>query len=251
MKNNRILQIVFAIPWIAFGILHFMYADFVATLVPAFMPFKSFWTYFTGTAMIAAGISFLINKFSSLAANLLGLMLTGFILLIHIPKLATAFADINAWTRPLQDIALACTCFILANSLSSNSISGKIAKVSRYVFAFAIIGFGVQQIFDLDFLTAKIPAYFPARFFWTYLTAIIMFASAISLIINKKARSAVFVLGMFLLVINLLNYAFLLFGNLSNAQIWTAAMVIWAVTIGIFILANSLLNKDITAIQGK
>lgn len=244
MKNNRVLQIVFAIPWIAFGILHFMYADLVATLVPAFIPFKSFWAYFTGTAMIAAGISFITNKFSSLAANLLGLMLTGFILLIHIPKLATNFSDINVWTRPLQDISLTCACFILASSLSSNGISGSIAKVSRYVFAAAIIGFGVQQIFDLDFLTAKIPVYFPARIFWTYLISIVMFASAVSIIINKKARSAVFVLGIFLLVVNLPNYAFPLVGNLFNAQLWTMAMVVWAVTTGIFILANSLSSRD-------
>lgn len=244
MKNNRVLQIVFAIPWIAFGILHFLYAGFVATLVPSFMPFKLFWTYFTGAAMIAAGISFLAGRFSSLAAKLLGVMLTEFILLIHVPKLAVSFSDITAWTRPLQDISLACACFILANSLSSNKVSDKIAKISRYVFAFAIIGFGVQQIYDLDFLTAKIPGFFPARFFWNYLTSIVMFASAVSIIINKKARVTTFILGIFLLIINVLNYAFLLLGNLSNAQIWTPAMVVWAVTLGVFILANSLSNKD-------
>lgn len=245
MKNNRILQVVFAIPWIAFGILHFLYADFVATLVPAFMPFKLFWTYFTGTAMIAAGISFLLNKFSSLAANLLGLMLTGFILLIHVPQLAIGFGDVNSWTRPLQDIALACACFIFANALSPNGISGKIASVSRYVFAAAIIGFGVQQIFfETKFVTASIPGFFPARMFWFYLTAIVMFASAASIIINKKARLTTFILGILLLVINLSNYAFLLFADLSNAQVWTAAMVVWAVTVGVFILANSLSNGD-------
>lgn len=244
MKNNRILQLVFAIPWIAFGILHFLYAGFVATLVPSFMPFKLFWAYFTGAAMIAAGISFLVSRFSPLAANLLGAMLTEFILLIHIPKLATAFGDINAWTRPLQDISLACACFIFANALSSNGVSGKIAKVSRYVFAFAIIGFGVQQIYDLDFLTAKIPSFIPARYFCNYLTSIVIFAAAFSIIVDKKAHLTTFILGIFLLVINVLNYAFLLSGNLSNAQIWTPAMVVWAVTVGVFILANSLSNKD-------
>lgn len=194
--------------------------------------------------MFAAGISFLVNRFSSLAAKLLGVMLTGFILLIHVPKLTTAFADINAWTRPLQDISLVCACFIFADALSSDGFSGKIAKVSRYVFAAAIIGFGIQQIYDLDFMTAKIPNFFPVRYFWNYLTAIVMFASAVSIIINKKARSAVFILGIFLLVINLLNYGSKLVANLSNAQIWTPAMVVLAVTIGIFILANSLSDRD-------
>src|SRR6185369_569325 len=110
--KERIIQTLFAIPWIIFAIQHYLYADFVATLVPGFMPFKLFWAYFTGTAMIAAGVSFIVNRYSKLAAILLGAMLTGFILLIHVFVVAGAAAEskIEAKTliRPVQDIALAC-----------------------------------------------------------------------------------------------------------------------------------------------
>ena len=74
MKNTtRSARILFAIPWIVFGIQHYMYADFVATLVPAYMPARIFWAYLTGTAMIAAGISFVIGVKVRLAATLLGI----------------------------------------------------------------------------------------------------------------------------------------------------------------------------------
>src|SRR4051812_20487690 len=116
-KNTiKIIRVLYAIPWIVFGVQHFIYASFVATLVPSFMPFKLFLAYFTGTAMITAGISFIINKAGSLAAMLLGLMLTLFILLIHIPAIISKPFTADILTRPLQDVALACASFLLAST---------------------------------------------------------------------------------------------------------------------------------------
>ena len=117
-KTIRILLVLFAVPWLVFGIQHFMYADFVATLVPAYFPARLFWAYFTGTAMVAAGISFIVNRMAWLAAALLGTMLVMFILLIHIPKLIGDSSVIQNWTRALQDIALASIAFMLAGNLS-------------------------------------------------------------------------------------------------------------------------------------
>ena len=42
---------------IVFGAQHFMYASFIAFLIPAWIPGHLFWAYFTGTAFIAAGLS--------------------------------------------------------------------------------------------------------------------------------------------------------------------------------------------------
>jgi uncharacterized membrane protein len=243
-KYDRIFQILFAIPWLVFGVQHFMYAEFVATLVPAFMPLKLFWAYFTGTAMIAAGISFIVNKFSKLAAILLGLMLTGFILLIHISVVSGNPAEAKVWTRPVQDIALAAACFLLAGRASqpgsSAGILAQIVKISRYVFAAMLIAFGVQQFLKLDFMTAQVPAFLPLRSFWVYLTGIALIVAGVSVIINKKARLAGFALGIWLLVINLLNYIYLLANDLHNPVLWTGAMINFAITFGVFILASSL-----------
>lgn len=249
---GRIIQTLFAIPWIIFGIQHYLYADFVSTLVPSFMPFRLFWAYFTGTAMIAAGLSFIANRFSKLAAILLGAMLIGFILLIHVFVVAGAAAEakIEAKTfiRPVQDIALACAAFLLAANLSRpETISGAlsaIVKICRYIFAVMLIVFGAQQFSDLDFLTAKIPLYFPLRVFWVYLMGIAMIVTGLAVIINQKARLATLSLGVFMLLINLLNYGYLLANNLHEPVLWTGAMVNLAVTFGVFILADSLENPN-------
>jgi len=245
-KYSRIFQILFAFPWIVFGIQHFMYAEFVATLVPAFMPFKSFWVYLTGTAMIAAGISLIVDKLSALAALSLGSMLAGFIGLIHLFVVAGDPADVKLWTRPAQDVALAAACLLLAGSGLSPSastgarISEKALKISRFVFALMLLAFGVQQFFDLDFVTAKVPLFVPARMFWVYLTGAALIAAAGGVIIDKKARRTAFALGFYLLAVNFLNYGVLLAKDLHNPQLWTALMLNWALTVGVFILANSL-----------
>ncbi|MDQ6763682.1 MAG: hypothetical protein M3015_13770, partial [Bacteroidota bacterium] len=46
-----------AITMVAFGIDHFLYTDFVATLVPAWLPAHVFWTYFAGIALILSGLA--------------------------------------------------------------------------------------------------------------------------------------------------------------------------------------------------
>ncbi len=118
-KHIKIIRLLFAVPWLVFGGQHFLYADFVAGLVPALLRLKLFWAYLTGAAMIAAGISFIVHRFASLAAVLLGVMLTIFILLIHVPALLTQPFNVAVLTRHLQDAALACASFLLAGVLSN------------------------------------------------------------------------------------------------------------------------------------
>jgi uncharacterized membrane protein len=51
-----------------FGIEHFLYAAFVATLVPSWIPGSYFWTYFAGVALVAAGVAMIVGIQARLAA---------------------------------------------------------------------------------------------------------------------------------------------------------------------------------------
>ena len=244
MKNNtRIAQIFFGIPWLVFGLQHFLYGEFVASLVPAFMPFKLFWAYFTGAAMFAAGLSFIVNRFTRIAALLLGLMLSLFILLIHVPALFAKPFAVAAWTRPLQDTALACAAFLLAKLIADRwseiKISSKISSVLLYKFAAVLIGFGVQQFFNLDFLTAKIPPFLPLRIVFVYLMGTAMIVAGISVFFNRKRQIILTALGIFMLIAGLLNHIFILAMDIRQPLLWTAAMLDLAVTAGVFIVADA------------
>jgi uncharacterized membrane protein YphA (DoxX/SURF4 family) len=86
-RNGRIL---FAISLIVFAVQHFLYADFIATLVPAWIPFKLFWAYFIGVAFSLSCISILTNIKTRLACALLGFMFLFWVIFLHLPRVAAA-----------------------------------------------------------------------------------------------------------------------------------------------------------------
>ncbi len=238
--NNRLVQILFGIPWLVFGLQHFLYSDFVANLVPAYFPARLVWVYFTGAAMFASGLSFIFNVRARLAAALLDVMLLVFILLLHTRTLANDSSAIN-WTRALQDAAIASAAFMLAGILSKgeNDFLSAVAKISRYIFAALLIVFGIQQFLNLDFLTTKVAAYLPLRIFWVYLTGALMIITGGCVLINKKARFAALTLGVLMIILNLLLHVYQLALAPHTPLLWTAAMLDLTITCGVFFLAET------------
>lgn len=105
LRNTGIL--FFAVTMIAFGYDHFLYTDFVATLIPAWIPRPVFWTYFAGIALMAAGAAILFRLLHTVAAFLLAGMLLAWILVLHIPRTVDDFSGNkgNEMTSVYQAIA--------------------------------------------------------------------------------------------------------------------------------------------------
>jgi putative oxidoreductase len=78
-------RITFAIPFLFFGIVHFMNAQSMGGMIPGFLPGDAFWIYLTGIAHILAAIAILIKKWVKIATILLAVMLLIFALAIHLP----------------------------------------------------------------------------------------------------------------------------------------------------------------------
>jgi len=75
---------------VAFGICHFLYARPIATLVPAWIPWHRFWTYFAGSCLIGSGTAIILKIKLRLSGSLLGTMIFLWVLMLHIPR---AIAD--------------------------------------------------------------------------------------------------------------------------------------------------------------
>lgn len=69
-----------------FGVLHLVYPQSVADLVPPWYPFPMFWAYFTAFAQIGAGLAIATRVLPRLAATLAGLMYGLWGLTLHIPR---------------------------------------------------------------------------------------------------------------------------------------------------------------------
>ena len=105
---------------VVFGIDHFLYPAFVASLVPAWIPGNIFWTYFAGLALIAGGLGIILNIKARLAANLLGIMLFIWLIILHIPHaLADPSGSLgNEWTSVFEALAYSGIAFILGQTLA-------------------------------------------------------------------------------------------------------------------------------------
>lgn len=82
-----ISKIIFAVPFLCFGIFHLMKAKGMAGMVPDFLPFHLFWVIITGLCLIAAAFSLIINKYVKLAMFLLAVFLLVMILFMHLPAI--------------------------------------------------------------------------------------------------------------------------------------------------------------------
>lgn len=104
---------IFALPFAVFGLMHFMMADNMAGLVPAYVPGGVIWVYLTGAALLAASVAIMINKKAKLASFLLGVLMVVFALTIHLA--AVIGGDQMSMGSFLKDMALAGAAFFYSS----------------------------------------------------------------------------------------------------------------------------------------
>jgi uncharacterized membrane protein len=78
---------LFGVACVVFGLSHFVYADFTAGMIPHWLPLRLGLAYATGTGHLVAGLAILFGIRPRLAATLEALMMSSFVLLVHIPSL--------------------------------------------------------------------------------------------------------------------------------------------------------------------
>ena len=102
------------------GVQHFIYIQFVAMMVPAWIPGATYWAYFAGIALIAGGIGLIVPKTARLAATLSGIMIFSWVLLLHIPRALSAATDVqskNEWIAVFEALSMSGIAFVLAGKL--------------------------------------------------------------------------------------------------------------------------------------
>jgi uncharacterized membrane protein len=110
--------LLLAIFLIICGVQHFVYAGFVDTLVPAWIPpGQRFWTYFTGVALIAGGVGLLLPRTVRAAAFLSGVMVFLWVLLLHIPRAMSEANQANELAGVFEALAISGVAFLIAGSI--------------------------------------------------------------------------------------------------------------------------------------
>jgi uncharacterized membrane protein YphA (DoxX/SURF4 family) len=106
----------FSITMISFGIDHFLYTKYVASLVPPWIPGHKFWTYFAAVALIGSGIAIILKIKLRVIATLLGAMIFLWFIFLHLPKTLTPpLADKGSeLTSAFSALAFSGIAFVIA-----------------------------------------------------------------------------------------------------------------------------------------
>jgi uncharacterized membrane protein len=78
---------LFAVACVVFGLSHFVYASFTADMIPHWLPLRPALAYATGAGHLVAGLAILLGIRPRLAATLEALMMSSFVILVHVPSL--------------------------------------------------------------------------------------------------------------------------------------------------------------------
>ncbi|RSL16717.1 hypothetical protein EDE15_2239 [Edaphobacter aggregans] len=115
----------FAFLLIVFGIDHFLYAKFVAMLVPGWVGAPMFWTYFAAVALIAGGLGIVVKRVAWLASLLVGVMIFLWVPMLHIPRaIADPYTNVgNEWASVFEATAFSGMALMLAVLSKSESHS--------------------------------------------------------------------------------------------------------------------------------
>jgi uncharacterized membrane protein len=113
-------SVLFAIPILTFGILHFMYAKDVSTLVPAWVPYPVFWTYLAGIGLAGSGIAIITKIKTGLITTLSGTMILIWFIILHMPRVvAASFSDTGGEvTSAFLALAYSGIAFLIAGAFN-------------------------------------------------------------------------------------------------------------------------------------
>ncbi|SRR5579871_1910636 len=205
-------RIFYVVPMGVFSAEHFTVGKGMIPMVPSYMPWRLFWVYFVGVALIAATLSIMWRVQLRLSASLLGLMFLLFVVMNDVPGALSANAPWNVKVLLVRETAFACAALLLAATDFARGGHGGaklwIGVLSGIIAVTAIL-FGIEQFFHPASLPViplpkTIPDWMPGGNAWGYFTSVAMVVGGIGMLVPPFTRRAALWLGalaVFLIVV--------------------------------------------------
>lgn len=223
-KIVALSNLCFAIPLAVFGALHLFGPQFVRNIVPPYMPWRMFWVYFVGCALIVASLSIGARIGVRWSGLLFGIMMFLFVAMIHIPGALRQPHDRIIWTIVFREMSFGGAGWIFAGTaIAGWRAQGKSAliTVGRVFVTMALIMFGIEHFLHATGLPGvplqkQMPTWLPGRMLIDYVTGAALLVTAGSVLLNRKTRTVSTCLGGWILLLVLVIYGPVLIVALSE-----------------------------------
>lgn len=202
----------YAAPLAAFGTEHFTLTTVIASLVPKWIPWHLFWTYFVGACFITAPFSIVSRIHARLSASLVALTFFLFVVLMDAPSWARHPGNRFALAFVLRELSFSGGALALSASLTELGCRRDIlATIARYFLTIALLFYSFEQFLHGDHvpgvpLEMVTPGYIYGHAVWTYLVAAVYAVAGALLLVGKKARAAAMWVGLTVLFVVLAAY---------------------------------------------
>jgi uncharacterized membrane protein len=217
-------NLCFAIPLAVFGALHLFGPRFVIDLVPVYMPWRLFWVYAVGCALIAASLSMATRIGVRWSGLLFGIMMFLFVAMIHLPGALRHPHDRIIWTIVFREMSFGGAGWILAgNAMDGWRGQGKrtLMTVGRVLITMAVIFFGIEHFLHATGLPGvplkkEMPTWIPGRMLIDYVTGAALLVAGGSILLSRNTRTVATYVGGWILLMVLVIYSPVLVVALSE-----------------------------------
>jgi uncharacterized membrane protein len=202
-KVVALSNLFFALPLAVFGAEHFAAARGISQMVPKFMPWPLFWTYFVGVGLVAASLSIATKIQVRWSGLLFGIMMFLFVAMMDLPgTLAEPHNRFN-WALMLREMTFGGGGWILAGTaLAGAETRGRSAliAVGRVILGITAMFYGVEHfLHPVNVpgvpLEKLMPTWIPGRLLIGYLTGAILLVAGVCILLAKRTRMAATYLG--------------------------------------------------------
>ncbi|HSY66648.1 MAG TPA: hypothetical protein VK829_18805, partial [Terriglobales bacterium] len=192
-KIVALSNLCFAAPLAVFGALHLAAAESLMAMVPSYMPWRLFWAYFFGFALLAASLSIATRIQVRWSGLLFGIAMFIFVAMLDIPGSLANPRDRFGWTLTLREMLFGGGGWILAGNALREQGRGqggsKLITVGRVVIGIAAIFYGIENSLHTANvpgvpLEKLMPAWIPAHLLIGCLTGAILVIAGLSILLN-------------------------------------------------------------------
>jgi len=220
-KMLALSNLYFAAPLAVFGALHLAAAESLMPMVPSYMPWRLFWAYFFGFALLAASLSIATKIQMRWSGLLFGIAMFSFVAMLDIPGSLASPRDRFGWTLTLREMLFGGGGWILAGNAMRGQGGSRLITVGRVIIGIAAIFYGVEHFLHPANvpgvpLEKLMPAWIPGHPLVSYLTGAILLVAGVCILLDKKTRMAATYLGTWIVLLVVFIYGPILIAALAD-----------------------------------